>query len=63
MAIEVSLAARHSAIGAPVVFSWALIGATTLPFMAFVSRLPVAVPALMIVLMLGGTRVAATGYC
>ena len=29
MAIEVSLAARHSAIGAPVVFSWALIGATS----------------------------------
>jgi len=44
------------------VFSWALIGATMLPFVAFASHLTVAVPALLLVLMLGGTHVPATGY-
>jgi|HubBroStandDraft_6_1064221.scaffolds.fasta_scaffold20601_4 hypothetical protein len=57
-----AIARRSEHVQPQSVFSWALIGATTLPFIAFVSHLTVAVPVLMIVLMLGGTHVPATGY-
>jgi hypothetical protein len=57
-----AIATRSERMQPQSVFSWALIGATTLPFIAFVTHLTVAVPALMMVLMLGGTHVPATGY-
>jgi hypothetical protein len=61
MAIE-SFPSRSHRIQSQALFSWALIGATTLPFMAFATNLAAAVPALAFLLMLGGTHVVATGY-
>src|SRR5271163_117182 len=59
--IEASLPVRTK-VQPQTIFSWALIGATTLPFIAFATHLTVVAPAVMVFLMLGGTHVGATTY-
>jgi hypothetical protein len=64
MTIDVSVAARPSIFEPPALFSWALIGATVMPFisMAFAEAHPMAVPFVALLMALGGTHVIATFY-
>jgi hypothetical protein len=64
MTIDARIAARPSALEAPAIFSWALIGATVLPFvtMAFAEFHPIALPVVALLMALGGTHVVATSY-
>jgi hypothetical protein len=61
MAIE-GAPSRSKRIQPQMLFSWALVGATTLPFISFATNLASAVPALMFLFMLGGTHIVATAY-
>jgi hypothetical protein len=64
MTIEASVAARPSIFEAPALFSWALIGATVLPFltMAFAEIHPVGLPIVTFLMAVGGAHVLATSY-
>jgi|SRR5579863_3058023 len=55
-------AKRSERVQPKTLFAWGLITATTLPFIAFATHLTVAIPALFMIIMIGGTHVPATGY-